>query len=404
MKSISLVLILLMLAARVSLAATDDDPLKRLHIVNSKYYEIHTDLDKELMDELVQRMDVMFEQYQKAFSEFKLPADQPPLTVFLFRRHDSYMGFTRLAGTNTGGMFVPGPLPYLTSFLEGQGRDELRKTLQHEAFHQFAYYAISKHIPTWLNEGLASDFEEGIWTGKNFVMGQIPPRRIRNLQMDVKDGGLVPFSDFLPITPEQWTQTLHSNLQKGTTYYNESWAITYYVREVERGDNHNRYLRFLRKLHQGEEQTQAFKETLGQDVKGFQRRFEQWAIGMTPSAEATLIERDSAMGDLIELLAATKDQHFKDLLSFRNEVMKHGYTVNYDNKRMKWQAETNPANYFCDLGGQPYALSDLYFKPTPGAPFPDIICRATYQLQVRTHFYKSDQGVEHEVLVEPAKK
>ncbi len=402
MKKVVLLAVVLLGCLARPVPAKDPSPLDKLKLYRTKYYEIHTDIDDDLVKELALRMDVMLEQYQKQLAEYKLPPDQPPMTVFLFKKRDSYMGFTRLAGTNTGGMFVPGPHPFLTSFLEGQGRDELRRTLQHEAFHQFAYYAISQDIPTWLNEGLASDFEEGIWTGKAFVMGQIPPRRIRQLQADVKSGGLVPFSKFLPITPLEWTTTLHADLDKGTMYYNESWAATYYLREVERGDNHNRYVKLLRKLHDGEDAATAFKETLGKDIRGFQNRFETWATGMTASPEATLIERDSAMADLIERLGE-KGQHFRDLLSFRNEVLDKGYTMNYTTKRMKWTPETNSAHFFCDLSNRMYSLQDLYFKPVADAPFPDIVCRAAYQLQVRTHFYKSETGIEHEVLVEPIK-
>ncbi len=321
--------------------------------------------------------------------------------MFLFQRRDSYMGFTRLGGSNTGGVFVASPFPYLASFLEGQGRDELRRTLQHEAFHHFAYYAISKNIPTWLNEGLATDFEEGIWTGKSFLMGQIPPRRVRQLHSDITGGALVPLVDFLNITPEQWAQTLRHDLSKGTTFYNESWAMTFYLREVDRGDDHNRYVRFLEKLHENQDQAQAFKETLGQGIPEFQQRFERWANTLTATPASTLIERDSALADLLQLLGS-KGQTFDNIKSFREDVIKHHYIINYSSRRMKWTGETNPANYFCDANNQPYSSVDLHFTPSPDGPYPDIVCRATDKLQVRTHFYQGEKGIEHEVLVEPA--
>ena len=61
---------------------------------------------------------------------------------------------------NTGGVFMSGR-NLLASFLGDLGRDSLRRTLQHEAFHQFAHTVISPDTPVWLNEGLAQVFEEG---------------------------------------------------------------------------------------------------------------------------------------------------------------------------------------------------------------------------------------------------
>ena len=52
------------------------------------------------------------------------------------------------AVAEAGGMFLPGR-NLLAAFLEGQGRQQLRRTLQHEAFHQFAYNAISPDLPIW---------------------------------------------------------------------------------------------------------------------------------------------------------------------------------------------------------------------------------------------------------------
>src|SRR5208282_5455503 len=106
---------------------------------------------------------------------------------------EKYLHIVGLTLAGTGGSFSASR-HLLAAFLDGQGRDALRRTLQHEAFHQFASVAIGKNLPTWINEGLAQVFEEGIWTGDGFILGQVPPRRLRQLRKDMDGGTLVDFA------------------------------------------------------------------------------------------------------------------------------------------------------------------------------------------------------------------
>ena len=78
-----------------------DDP--NLRLVHTRHYDIHTDMDESLVTDLSSRMDVMYDQYQKTFSDFKPPTDAPPLAVYLFATHEKYMAFTDYSGVNTGG-------------------------------------------------------------------------------------------------------------------------------------------------------------------------------------------------------------------------------------------------------------------------------------------------------------
>src|SRR6185295_18676829 len=149
---------------------------------------------------LARRMDAMFDDYSRRLADFN-PDRRAKFEVYLFKKRSDYLTFTKNKVPNTGGVFMPGR-DTLAAFLEGQGRDALRRTLQHEAFHQFAFNAISPNVPVWLNEGLAQMFEEGIWTGESFWLGQAPPRRIRQLELDTKNQRIIDFESFLKLTPE----------------------------------------------------------------------------------------------------------------------------------------------------------------------------------------------------------
>src|SRR5205085_11749385 len=129
-----------------------------LRQVQSTYCLIHSDLGNELIYDLGMRMDAMYAEYSRRMSDFDLREDRKPLDVYLFGGKGDYLRFTNSRYLHTGGVFMPGK-NQLAAFLEGQ-RDTLRRTLQHEAFHQFAYKAMGNNLPIWLNEGMAQLFEE----------------------------------------------------------------------------------------------------------------------------------------------------------------------------------------------------------------------------------------------------
>jgi hypothetical protein len=181
-----------------------DAPLRLLH---TRHYEIHTDMEDPLLADLATRLDAMFDQYTKTFADFKPPANAPALPVYLFDKHDRYMAFTDFTAVNTGGIFRSGRKTYLAAYEQGQGRDALRRTLQHEAFHQFAHSTISRNLPPWMNEGMAQTFEESIWTGRDFLADQVPPRRVRQLNVDITQHRLVDFDVFLAMSGKDWATT-----------------------------------------------------------------------------------------------------------------------------------------------------------------------------------------------------
>src|SRR5271170_8141727 len=94
----------LLLCVRVAPAqdagATDAAVAAKLRVVHTRHYEIHTDLDNALVEELSERMDVMYDQYVAAMSEFRPAENAPALPVYLFDQRARYMAFTHYVGRN----------------------------------------------------------------------------------------------------------------------------------------------------------------------------------------------------------------------------------------------------------------------------------------------------------------
>ena len=373
-----------------------------LRVLDSKHYRIHTDLEPAFAEELAMRLDAMYEEYARRLSEFRAAADGKTFEVYLFTHRVDYMRLTNHRFPNTGGVFMPGR-NLLAAFLEGQGRDALRRTLQHEAFHQFAHTALSPQLPLWLNEGIAQYFEEGIWTGRDFVIGQVPPRRVRQLQEDMKVKRLLPFRSFMGYTHEEWAGNLTKDAERGATQYNQAWAMVHFLVHANNGREpyRPRLIELLRLIHQGKDSEEAFRLAFSDNIEGFQQRFVEFARTLAPTPEAAMIERQEVLADLLTALE-DRGERFDDIDEFRKAVTDGGYRLHYTKGRIRWQTAADPLVYFSDLDGRLFARDEMFFERRAGGALPDLVCRCTATVQLRTRFHEAGNNViEHEVLVEP---
>lgn len=380
--------------------------LPALATYRTRHYTLHTDLDKDFATDLGRRLDAMYDEYARRLANFVADKPLPPLEVYLFRRQADYLELTHENDKlkNTGGVYMTGR-NLLAAFLEGQGRDALRRALQHEAFHQFAHNCISKDLPVWLNEGMAQLFEEGIWTGGEFWLGQVPPRRIRQLQDDLKNGRLVDFDRFMAMSPDLWADRLGLDQRLGTTQYNQAWAMVHFLvhaKDPQTGKEkyRGRLMQMLEAIHAGTPAQQAFEEAFSSNTKGFQSRFVEFARNLKATPEATLIENQGVLADL---LTGLKDRgHAYDhMADFHDACVNGKMSVHYTRGQLAWATDPNLDVYFRDLAGHPLSGDRLFFARRRGAALPDIVCRASERFQLRTRFYAQGKGWEYEVLVEP---
>ena len=396
-------------AARAEPAAPATDPPPGMRTVRTQHYRIHTDLDPELAADLARRLDGMYDEYQRRLANFRVAQSAPPLEVHLFRRQQDYLRFTGERWRNSGGVYMSGR-NLLAAFLEGQGRDALRRTLQHEAFHQFAHAAISPDMPVWLNEGMAQLFEEGIWTGEGFWLGQVPPRRIRQLQADLTNRRLKRFDHLMCVTPEQWAATLAGDHAAGATQYNQSWAMVHFLVQATDAAGQARYrarlLRMLDHLHAGRDGRSAFEQAFSANTKGFEDRFVEYARTLTATPEASLIERQEVLADLLMELRR-QGRTFERVADLRAAAVRARYTLRYSERGMEWTSDPDVNTYFRDAAGHLFDAGRLYFSARAGAPLPDLVCRASDRLQFRTRFHAGAAGgaaadgkFERELLIE----
>jgi hypothetical protein len=292
----------------------------------------------------------------------------------------------------------------LAAFLETQGRDGLRRTLQHEAFHQFAFGAISPNLPVWINEGLAQFFEEGVVIDNIVTVGQIPPRRIRQLSADMKAKRLVPFDKFLALSDHEWEATL-ADKTRASAQYNQSWAMVQFLIAATNGDGEPKYrarfIEMLKSIHNGTEPQLAWQQQFLTNIKGFQDRFLEWAQTLQPTELALYIEHQDVLADmLIEL--KSRGLAFSSIADLRNRLESSGYRLQYAKGQVEWTSERDVKVYFCDSQGRPFTADQLALEQH-GEVLPEIVCRPGGKVQLRTRFHQEDGGIRHEMIVELVK-
>ncbi len=297
----------------------------------------------------------------------------------------------------------------LAAFLEGQGRDALRRTLQHEAFHQFAYSAINPDLPPWLNEGLATVFEEGIFMGRSFSLGQVPPRRVRQLNADIAHKRLIRFDTMMKMSLEDWGKALAADGQpiRGATQYNQAWAMCHFLifsGPVNQPTYRKRFLDLLSRIHGGTDATDAFNECFSNNILGFQQRFLEYTQTLRPTNEAAMMERQDILADMLIALDG-RGQRFNAVKEFKDALAAGGYRMQYQKGDVRWNSDPDPRTYFNNLDGTPLEGDQMYFEPRTGAAIADLVLHAPGQIKLRTRFHDApEHRIEHEVLVdEPAR-
>ncbi len=367
----------------------------------TRYYKVWTDVDETFARDLIVRMDAMYEEYMRRFSSFA-PVQQPEkLSVFIFARRADYVRYTKDLIPNSGGIYIS-DRKQLAAFLESQGRDGLRRTLQHEAFHQFAHAVIGPNMPVWLNEGIAQVFEESIWTGNSFILGQVPPRRVRQLQQDMRDKRLIEFKRLLSMSHEEWASGMRDRAV-GAAQYNQAWAMAHFLIYAENSSgeatHRNRVIQMLKLIRDGQNPDAAFTAAFSDNIAGFQQRFVEYARQLQPTLEATYIENQGVLADMLSALKS-KGLTFDSVDAFRDRLQTGGYRMQYSKGPIRWSTAEDVTIYFMDPQGRLMNASQLHFKYRRGAPLPDLVCRALEGLQLSTRFHENGPGLEYEVLVD----
>lgn len=395
-------LVALLLAAGSLLATAAPADASPRRLIQSRHYRIYSDLDRSFTDELARRMDRMYEEYDRRLADFAPQGEVPMLEAHLFARRKDYQRFINDEIARTAGIFIP-MRNCLAAVLEGVSRDEFYRTLQHEAFHQFAHNRIARNLPAWLNEGLAEIFEDGLWTGDGFHLGQVPVWRVDKLRRDMEHRRLIDFNTLMHWDHVKWNAQM-TDSRRASVQYNQAWAMVHFLVFSTDGDGRPLYrarlIDMLHRLSDGKSGWDAFREAFSDNVAGFQARFVTYARNLAPTDEAVYIDHQSVLAHMLRLLH-DEGKSFRTMAEFRAHVTHHRLQLYRDIDGDRFTTAADPSPYFRFLNGQEMPADRHYFEWRTGAPLPDLVAVPSPHLQLRTRFHRNAAGkIETELLIE----
>lgn len=235
------------------------------------HYQMHTDVSPDLAKEARIRLDRMFDEYAFRTSAFsKPPTGKFPF--YLFTKSEDYQAAGGLKGS-AGVFIVRGDDARLMGTVIPNGGTW--HVIQHEGFHQFAYFAIAKNLPLWVNEGLAEYFGEARFTGDGMVSGLVPEGRRRRVVEMIKKGTHHSFGEILTISNQQWAKEM------AIANYDQAWSMVHFMAEGEGGKYQKALLNYMTALGKGIPEEKAWTAAVGQNAtKDFEAAWKRYWLAM----------------------------------------------------------------------------------------------------------------------------
>lgn len=249
-------LFLMMVLAR---AASAD----QFTVFDSKHYVVHIDVSHEQALPFADHMDLIFENYKERFKSFH-SHHTGKLNLYLLKNSNDYVSFLgkhHINGRNSGGMFFRSrSLTGLATFIDGQAQTEAFATLQHEGFHQFAWNYIGHNLPTWVNEGIAQFFQDGIVVHGKLRLGYVNAVRLAIVKTAVQQHKFFPVKKLFTISGKQWGHILTTDPQDSARLYAEAWDLVFYMVVSDEGRYRKNLVKYLHLVADGTPSEAAHKK------------------------------------------------------------------------------------------------------------------------------------------------
>lgn len=257
-------------------AVAEDRGLAKLATYQTKYYTIHTDLDKHGVREADLRLTLMAEEYHRRLAGLAgtVRERQP---FYLFKDARDYYAAGGIAGS--AGVFTGDKL---MAIADPRFASAVWATVQHEGFHQFVMAAVGDRIPIWANEGLAEYFGEAMFCGDRIVSGLARPEQVKNVQKMIRAGEYESLADMLAMSHRQWNAQLkHGN-------YIQAWSMIHFLAHADGGRYQDAFIGFLRDVSKQTDAPRAWKKHFGEDTGAFERRWREYWLELPEDATADL--------------------------------------------------------------------------------------------------------------------
>src|SRR5438105_5251736 len=249
---------------------------------SSPYYNVYSDIEIPRVKEAILRMTRMAEEYHERTKEFSGQI-RSRFSFYLFKNKEDYFRAGGLPGS--AGVYMRSAGEPRLMGVAGESENAFTwHLIQHEGFHQFADAVIGGGLPTWLNEGLAEYFGEGIFTGDGFLTGVVPPWRLARLKREIDRGTLLSIPQITLLSPQQWNDRI------SIPDYDQAWSMVQFLVHGDGGKYQEPLAACIRAIAHGKTFEQAWLETLG-PADGFEPRWRAYWQAQPPEPTSELYDR-----------------------------------------------------------------------------------------------------------------
>jgi hypothetical protein len=209
--------------------------------IYTNHYKIHTTLMEPLMlRQLPGFIEAAHSSYQR-----QLPnpiQTQTILTVYLFATRQQWEQFTMEFAAPHGQVYLQ--IKRGAYFLNGScvayfiGRDASFSVIAHEGWHQFTSRHFTYRLPSWLDEGIATQFETSKYASGKFDF--YPDRnggRLGSLRKTLIEGNMIPLEKLITLNPGQVVSDTNAII----AFYGQSYALVRFLREDGYGKRLKRF-------------------------------------------------------------------------------------------------------------------------------------------------------------------
>ncbi len=215
--------------------------------LTTEHYEILSTMTEPLMLRMVPGF------IESAYGGYNAQLPQPldtanPLQIYLFADRRQWEDFTRNFAGEQATIFckIKSGAYYLNGacVVYDIGPKRTLSALGHEGWHQFNSRHFQYRLPSWLDEGVAMQFETSVSDGGLFRFDPAAnTQRLGALQDTLSHGKPIPLKELVATSPGEALATDQD--EAVMAFYSESYALVRFLREVDSGRRLDSYRRLL---------------------------------------------------------------------------------------------------------------------------------------------------------------
>ena len=206
------------------------------------------------------RIESVILQARTVFSPDQREPNWERVEVYLAANRNDYLSVLKVEagadGTGSGGMHCWRSDEPQRVFVHGDSWP----VLQHELWHAVVRQDLGD-CPTWLNEGLAEIFEQGMFVGDQLVLGGVSSHKLPAARDLVSRTG-----ESLQIFFQRgaaWNSRLRTGQESGTAQYTQAWLLMHFLLFADDGRHRARVNCLLQRLQQGRSGRSAMHDCIG---------------------------------------------------------------------------------------------------------------------------------------------